>query len=920
MLPDINEDNKTVRIICLIKDDLKEVMTKNSALMSDAFPSIWLNYRAKNGSLTIIGGFYREWNREGIANEADQIRRIEIFTDQMEKATSKSPKVLILGDANICAKKWNEDHYKHKKVADTIKNKLEECGMSCRDLGYTFKSDIVQKSGNIATSALDHIYISKALENYCDTKSLLNGATDHLPILASIRVPKKSKTRQKVILKRSLKNFTKASWKRSLASKEWEDLAVSGDINEMTNKLTRHVTDALDECAPKKRIVVKDNYKYGLSEKTKSLMKERDTTRRLIKTFSPTERIVQQLKYKKLRNKVNSQLKKDNININNERVKSADSENEIWKVVKDITNPKRDSNIVLVEDNKTIEDEREVAEIFNDFFIDKINLLKENIDQSKVEDPCTRLKEKMESKNITFKLKLVSEKMVLKTIKNMKNKKSSGLDEITQEQLKMGADILVIPLTKIINASIAEGVFPDAWKQGVVTPVLKKGSAVDKNNYRPVSCLSVLSKVLEKVVCNQITNYMEKNDLLPPNQHGFRAGRSTMTALTAIQQEWANNTAEKFITGVLLWDLSAAFDTLDSNILCKKLKIYGFDKLACAWFRSFLTGRSQRVKIGRTLSNPRELQSGVPQGGILSPIIFVIYGADMELWLKHSTALTYADDTSSSVRAKLLSEVTQMLEEDAENVLNFMASNGLVANPKKTTLLILNNKGSEEVKITIGGTEIKQVEKAKLLGVTIEDSQKWKNQISGKGGVTSALNTRLFLIKRLKNHIDRTQLRKVADSIWTSKLRYGLQLYDEVRRNAEDSKNCEMIKLQKCQNNLLRTLENAKIKDKRSIESLLESQKMLSVNQMQGQIKIMEMWKSKNVKNYPLKINILKENDSGITTRGASREQFRINQTPKTCIGDATRLWNRAPPAVQEAKSITVAKKESKKYCSGFPI
>ena len=265
----------------------------------------------------------------------------------------------------------------------------------------------------------------------------------------------------------------------------------------------------------------------------------------------------------------------------------------------------------------------------------------------------------------------------------MKNKKSSGLDEITQEQLKMGADILVIPLTKIINASIAEGVFPDAWKQGVVTPVLKKGSAVDKNNYRPVSCLSVLSKVLEKVVCNQITNYMEKNDLLPPNQHGFRAGRSTMTALTAIQQEWANNTAEKFITGVLLWDLSAAFDTLDSNILCKKLKIYGFDKLACAWFRSFLTGRSQRVKIGRTLSNPRELQSGVPQGGILSPIIFVIYGADMELWLKHSSALTYADDTSSSVRAKLLSEVTQMLEEDAENVLNFMASNGLVANPKK---------------------------------------------------------------------------------------------------------------------------------------------------------------------------------------------------------------------------------------------
>ena len=162
-----------------------------------------------------------------------------------------------------------------------------------------------------------------------------------------------------------------------------------------------------------------------------------------------------------------------------------------------------------------------------------------------------------------------------------------------------------------------------------------------------MSCLSVLSKVLEKIICDQITKHMEKNNLLPPNQHGFRQGRSTMTALSAIQQEWAENTANKFITGVLLWDLSAAFDTLNPNFLCAKLKIYGFDQISCAWFRSFLTGRSQRVKIGKSLSNKLWLNYGVPQGGILSPILFVIYGADMELWLKHSTAFTYADDTSS---------------------------------------------------------------------------------------------------------------------------------------------------------------------------------------------------------------------------------------------------------------------------------
>ena len=96
-----------------------------------------------------------------------------------------------------------------------------------------------------------------------------------------------------------------------------------------------------------------------------------------------------------------------------------------------------------------------------------------------------------------------------------------------------------------------------------------------------------------------------------------------MTALSAIQQEWAENTANKFITGVLLWDLSAAFDTLNPNIMCEKLKIYGFDQISCAWFRSFLTGRSQVVKIGRSLSNKQMLQLGVPQGGILSPLLLM---------------------------------------------------------------------------------------------------------------------------------------------------------------------------------------------------------------------------------------------------------------------------------------------------------
>ena len=156
--------------------------------------------------------------------------------------------------------------------------------------------------------------------------------------------------------------------------------------------------------------------------------------------------------------------------------------NEVWKIVKEISSPNRNNNIILNEDGIEITDGKEVAEIFNNFFIQKIEKLKDNIDISIVEDPLERLRNKMQPKNLKFSLQTVTEAKVLKAIKQMKNKKSAGRDEITQEQMIMGAEVLAIPLTRIINASITEGKFPDIWKSAVITPVLKKGSSKDKTN------------------------------------------------------------------------------------------------------------------------------------------------------------------------------------------------------------------------------------------------------------------------------------------------------------------------------------------------------------------------------------------------------------------------------------------------------
>jgi hypothetical protein len=178
------------------------------------------------------------------------------------------------------------------------------------------------------------------------------------------------------------------------------------------------------------------------------------------------------------------------------------------------------------------------------------------------------LEKSWNKKNIKFSLKTVTEKPVYKAICSLTTEKSTGIDGISQEQLVLGAKVLVTPLTRIINSSISSGEFPSMWKEALVTP---KGDPNKNKNYRPASCLSVASKVLEKIVCDQVTHYMEIHGLLSENQHRFCSKRSTMTALSSMQQEWIENSENKLKTGILLWDLSAAYDTLCLCLFCEKL-------------------------------------------------------------------------------------------------------------------------------------------------------------------------------------------------------------------------------------------------------------------------------------------------------------------------------------------------------------
>ena len=243
----------------------------------------------------------------------------------------------------------------------------------------------------------------------------------------------------------------------------------------------------------------------------------------------------------------------------------------------------------------------------------------------------------------------------------------------------------------------------------------------------------------------------------------------------------------------------------------------------------------------------------------------------------------------------------------------------------KTSFLLLNSKSLDyDLSVRIGTDMVKREASAVLLGVKFQDDLQWKSQIFGKGGVVSSLNSRLYIIGRLKSHLSLKSVLKVVDGLFPSKIRYGLQLLGKVRMTSEDAECADLKAIQLIQNKLLRSLNNTKIKDKISTKSILGKFNMLSVNQLNAQVKLLEMWKALNLVDYPLKIKQQTVTESGVSTRASHKGRpiniGKSNTTKNSSISDSIRVWNLSPITVTDSKNIYLAKKAIKSFARSLPI
>ena len=605
----------------------------------------------------------------------------------------------------------------------------------------------------------------------------------HCPVFSIFRLKKAVQN----TFKRDIWTYDQGDYeslRKRISEFDWNSIH-NDDVNIYAKTFSDKLLEMTKECVPNRTVTVRPHDLPWMNGNIRKLMRKRNRLYKKYKTNKTGERFEA---YKKVRNEVINLLRKskqDYIDSLANKLKGPNlSSSDYWKTLKSFINSSNSTAIPpLLHDDTYYSDNVAKANFLNDFFVEQTV-----IDENNASLPAPIFPEDACLNTVS-----VTPEEVKSVLQTLKLGKSSGPDNINNRILKELAIPLSKPLSDLFNCSLINRQCPDVWKEANVSPLYKKDDPSLVSNYRPISLLNTIGKVMEKIIHKHIFNFFNENNVISCLQSGFVSGDSTVNQLVDIYNTFCKALDEGKEVRAVFCDISKAFDRVWHKGLLFKLRKAGINGELLDWLSNYLTNRKQRVVIPGAVSKWAFIKAGVPQGSILGPLLFLLYINDIVIDI-HANIRLFADDTSLYMIVDNPNETARIMNADLE-IINKWAKTWLVKfNPSKSESLLISRKVNRAVHppLTMNSENIKEVEHHKHLGIYISQDGTWHEHINY---ITAKAWQRIYIMRKLKFLLDRDSLQIIyisfirpileyADIVWDNCTQYELNALEKIQIEA----------------------------------------------------------------------------------------------------------------------------------------